>query len=512
MPPKRRALREIDPNSANTPAANENDTKDLEAGSVEKISEEVGEIRSDDEHTDVKTPEKELLRPSSSAKPAPLKSARINPRTTIERQRRRQGLVEDFKRQMNESPMIQDWKTKVHHNDDVATDQASEISPGRRELVTISEEIPSFDSAASFILPRTSRAAGKRHSAGIEIRRGDTVELTNGSFIRIRDTYPAHEPEPVIEGDLFDRNTALGGWLPKIENEVYWLWGFDGHSGEHAKHAESFLARAKTSEVVRKRKIQFAPPNVTLYNRLRNPCPSVEEAKNNTTGRGTLICRWKYLCPWDGKNRIAKKIYLRKRFVETALIAIAASSDDHSLEGPSTTTHESHRPDRYTLGDAFAGCGGISRAAQMAGLKVQWGFDNNWLANQSYKRNFGGTKTLEMSADDFVASHERNFHVDILHLSPPCQFFSRAHSVPGRNDFENVKTLFYIPAIIDRTKPRVVTLEQVDNIISQHAVYFAHLVQFFTYAGYSIRWKIINCADFGVAQKGRVRLFVIGSR
>lgn len=166
---------------------------------------------------------------------------------------------------------------------------------------------------------------------------------------------------------------------------------------------------------------------------------------------------------------------------------------------------------RYTFGDCFCGAGGVSRGAVQAGLRVEWGFDCNNYACSSYSLNNPFTSVYPLWAHDFCnQAQDRDFKVDICHLSPPCQFFSDAHTVMGKNDDVNTASLFAISELVKKAKPRVVTLEQTSGLLRRHEIYFNAVVLMFTSLGFSIRWKILNCADFGVPQR-RMRIFMIVS-
>ncbi|KAF7908312.1 uncharacterized protein EAF01_004067 [Botrytis porri] len=122
----------------------------------------------------------------------------------------------------------------------------------------------------------------------------------------------------------------------------------------------------------------------------------------------------------------------------------------------------------FTYGDAFCGAGGTTRGAVMAGLRVKWGFDFDQHACATWHLNFPNANCYEMSSERFVSlatpspyssDIPNDVKVDILHLSPPCQYFSPAHTVEGKNDETNTASLFAVAAVITVAKPRVVTLE-----------------------------------------------------
>ena len=166
---------------------------------------------------------------------------------------------------------------------------------------------------------------------------------------------------------------------------------------------------------------------------------------------------------------------------------------------------------RYTFGDCFCGAGGMSRGAINAGLRVAWGFDFNLPACNTFQLNFLGTPIYNVWANDFSNS-KKDCKVDICHISPPCQFFSPLHTSDGKDDDMNTASLFAIEALLKKAKPRVVTLEETAGIVRiiSHKDYFNAVINMFTSQGFSVRCKVLSCADFGVSQQ-RKRLVIIAS-
>lgn len=99
----------------------------------------------------------------------------------------------------------------------------------------------------------------------------------------------------------------------------------------------------------------------------------------------------------------------------------------------------------------------------------------------------------------------------MLHLSPPCQFFSPAHTRAAAHDDDNIFALFGCCTIIDKVRPRLVTLEQTFGITwDKHTEYYNALVGMFTQFDYSVRWKVVHLKDWGLAQD-RKRLIMIAA-
>lgn len=160
----------------------------------------------------------------------------------------------------------------------------------------------------------------------------------------------------------------------------------------------------------------------------------------------------------------------------------------------------------FTYGDAFCGAGGTTRGAVMAGLRVKWGFDFDQHACTTWRLNFPGATCYEMSSERLVSLATPSpcssdipidVKVDILHLSPPCQYFSPAHTIEGKNDEMNTASLFAVAAVIKVAKPRVVTLEQTFGILyPRFRGYFSSLICMFTSCGFSLRWAIVPLAQW----------------
>ena len=352
-----------------------------------------------------------------------------------------------------------------------------------------------------------------------QINPGDTVELKNGAFINIRGIDPVNQGgKSMISGHLLERNSMLMGWLPARDDEVFSVWTFP--SGGDPEAASPLLIKVDPSEVIRIWNLHLAPPRSSEHNSPPNEQLALEQAQDHIHGRGTLICSWKYVCVSEQAERDEYTVTptRRENLTDRSLIAYTPGSfeEPSNKRGKvSISGNRSHRGlPKYTFGDGFAGAGGMSRAAAMAGLNVKWGFDHDPMAIEAYRNNFPNAHGFLIGSEDFVTrGRKAEVKVDILHVSPPCQYFCGANTCGGRNNEANLAAFYDVQGIIRRTDPRVVTLEEVEGLLHRrHIKHFANLVGFFTQLGYSVRWKVINCADFGVPQKGRFRLFMIGSR
>lgn len=156
---------------------------------------------------------------------------------------------------------------------------------------------------------------------------------------------------------------------------------------------------------------------------------------------------------------------------------------------------------KLTYGDAFCGAGGTTRGAVMAGFRVKWGFDEDSAPCGTWRVNFPNAACYQLHSSGFIALAKKNrnldMKVDILHLSPPCQFFSSAHTVAGVKDEVNLASLFAVHDIIDVARPRIVTLEQTFGItVPKFRAYLNHLIQMFTSHHFSVRWAVVPLAQW----------------
>ena len=175
-------------------------------------------------------------------------------------------------------------------------------------------------------------------------------------------------------------------------------------------------------------------------------------------------------------------------------------------------------PKSYTLGDCFCGCGGASEGARKAGLEVVWGLDHNKAACESYRLNFPGARCFEMEVQDFHSVPEDQVQIDILHISNPCQPFSNAKTMIGKDDKANVEASRMIGTVLDKAKPRVATLENVGGLVSRKNGYWGkiarrsldEILQQFTSRRFAISWKTVKMEEHGLPQY-RARFIIIAA-
>ncbi|KAI4605989.1 hypothetical protein J4E83_010255 [Alternaria metachromatica] len=184
-------------------------------------------------------------------------------------------------------------------------------------------------------------------------------------------------------------------------------------------------------------------------------------------------------------------------------------------EPPKRKTQHPSKQGRLVFGDVFCGAGGASQGAAQAGYYVQWGLDNDERALAAYRLNHPGAYAWKMNAHDFPPKgiSKESWKVDVLHLSPPCCYWSPAHTHDGPKDQENYEAIYTVGPILNKVKPRVATLEQTFGLATheQHKRNFLMLLYDIGKAGYDVRYKIQDLSQFGLVQK-RKRLLIIAAR
>ncbi|GAO15965.1 hypothetical protein UVI_02055450 [Ustilaginoidea virens] len=159
------------------------------------------------------------------------------------------------------------------------------------------------------------------------------------------------------------------------------------------------------------------------------------------------------------------------------------------------------------------GTGGVSRGAQNAGFKVARAVDKDPTAWETYAANFPKAKLHRMPIDEFIQRADESSYsrIDVLHLSPPCQYFSPAHTRPSQSDEQNIDALTCCSALINNLRPRLVTVEQTFGLtFRRHREYLNSLIGDLTSFGFSVRWKVVDLRLWGSVQS-RKRLIIIAA-
>ena len=189
--------------------------------------------------------------------------------------------------------------------------------------------------------------------------------------------------------------------------------------------------------------------------------------------------------------------------------------------------------------DLFAGCGGLSLGLEHVGFSPiafseisedaaetylynrpkSWGLAENW---------FRDTKELAKNSDKILKSAGLKVgDLDLVCGGPPCQGYSsygrrRSYKV-NRQDIPSNYLYRDMAATIAAMQPKVFLFENVKGLLvarwldhvngaGKPREVFDDVIRAFADLGnYTIAWKVLRCADFGVPQN-RPRVIIIGFR
>ena len=160
--------------------------------------------------------------------------------------------------------------------------------------------------------------------------------------------------------------------------------------------------------------------------------------------------------------------------------------------------------------DLFAGIGGIRLGFQGDSNNTKCVYSSEWdkFAQKTYQANFGEVPDGDITK--VKASDVPNF--DVLLAGFPCQPFS---SIGKREGFANKTqgTLFFdVLRILKYHMPKAFLLENVPGLLTiQKGETFNIIIGALREAGYSVHYKVLEAADFGLAQS-RKRVIIVGFR
>lgn len=164
--------------------------------------------------------------------------------------------------------------------------------------------------------------------------------------------------------------------------------------------------------------------------------------------------------------------------------------------------------------DLFAGAGGLSLGAEMAGISMRYAVEADTHAAASYRKNFKDATVFCEDIRKLSTDGLKSEPVFIIMGGPPCQGFSlsntktRDMSNPNNRMFEEflrfVKdigpTWFVFENVYGLTK-----FKNGDENIQDH------IENKFRNIGYKVKSKILYASDYGVPQR-RNRLFIVGNK
>ncbi|KAI1488017.1 S-adenosyl-L-methionine-dependent methyltransferase [Biscogniauxia mediterranea] len=341
----------------------------------------------------------------------------------------------------------------------------------------------------------------------VQIPRRPRKELS-WEFVEVSNIYKKGE-SVILRGIALTRQRYLNGMLPRSPNEVCAV--LEVEKDDNRDWNTQAAVEVPVTEVVRIRQLRKTN---ALY-----PChrfdDSIYLSKEAIETRAPIVQRWILVSFYKSskfrrEHRSVSGILrrLKEEEVTDPFLSVSDSSLRNAWRGgivPGGSFLAGHQSiPRYSAGDFFCGAGGASLGMKKAGFEVVVACDMDPAACQTYRTNFPRTGLQEMPVYNFVKQQNETRsrrHTDVVHISPPCQTWSPAHTIAGPNDDANMAALFSCGDIIAKERPRITTGEQTFGILfGRFEAFFNSLVFQYTSLGYSFEWDLLNLSHYGLVQ------------
>ena len=180
-----------------------------------------------------------------------------------------------------------------------------------------------------------------------------------------------------------------------------------------------------------------------------------------------------------------------------------------------TNSVSSKTQNKYNIAAFFSGVGGIELGFEQTNkFRVVYANEFDKYARETYSLNYPDTKLddrdIHIVPADEVVDQDGNDNIDIVVGGFPCQDFSIAGYRKGFED-DRGDLFFELLRIIEAKKPKAIFVENVKNMVSHdHGNTFKVIREALTENNYFIKWKVLNCKDYGNIPQNRERIYIVG--
>lgn len=171
---------------------------------------------------------------------------------------------------------------------------------------------------------------------------------------------------------------------------------------------------------------------------------------------------------------------------------------------------------RIPILDVFCGTGGFSTGFERTGeFQVISGIDLLPDRINTFHANHGAARALcaDLTTVDSDEMLDGCPMPEVVIGGPPCQGFSSIRPFRALTENDRRNNLFeHFALVVDAVRPAWFILENVVGLIShQRGATLKALLAVFEGAGYSVSWRVLNAAFYGLPQR-RERFVLVGSR
>ncbi|MBO6259820.1 MAG: DNA cytosine methyltransferase [Lachnospiraceae bacterium] len=162
--------------------------------------------------------------------------------------------------------------------------------------------------------------------------------------------------------------------------------------------------------------------------------------------------------------------------------------------------------------DLFSGAGGLSYGFERAGFDVLLGIDNDAKALETFELNHKGSKSIcgditKITYENDIKPLIGDKKIDVIIGGPPCQ----GMSLSGPRKFDDPRNKLYLSYIrlVQEIQPTAFVIENVPGLVGLFGGQIKDsIIEKFTSMGYTIQYKILCAADYGVPQNRKRVVFV----
>lgn len=168
----------------------------------------------------------------------------------------------------------------------------------------------------------------------------------------------------------------------------------------------------------------------------------------------------------------------------------------------------------------FSGCGGLDLGLSRAGFQTVLALDVEPTCAASFSANFPSVPFIRerigaVDRAEFVAAAAKHGGIDLVAGGPPCPPFSksrfyRKEKPRALDDPSGWETINGFLNVVEWVRPRAFLLENVKGLAyGVHKTALDTIKSRAEKLGYSVEWRVLNAADYGVPQI-RERCIVVG--
>lgn len=161
--------------------------------------------------------------------------------------------------------------------------------------------------------------------------------------------------------------------------------------------------------------------------------------------------------------------------------------------------------------DLFCGVGGLTHGLERAGVDVRLGVDIDPACEYPYTANnkakFMLRSVEDLDVNDLKGCYKKD-EIKLLAGCAPCQTFSTYNQKADESD-KRWWLLEHFSRLVSGLLPELVTMENVPGLEDQNV--FHQFVLALRTNGYTVDYRVINCAQYGIPQK-RNRLVLLASK